>query len=859
MGKGLKDQWGVTDPAKAGSDKQAQEFQATFKSGIACINGHLQYTSANGEPALHAPLEARRDALYSAFQAALAQIDPTDPSKAKGAIDGVLADSKALSGEAAKFRAEAEKAKNGWQPRQPKYDAAVHQVEELEAWGDAKAAPLRALVDGIRTQVNEHRYAPASTTVDQLLPKLKPIFDEYQKQKVEKPKYEQGLAEKSARLDALKALEKPSQPMTAKAGEADTALGQAKAKADGKDYVGACEGLKTVQTAVDALDKLAKDPQRAKFLADIKAVEEQVKPPEGTVFKSQEADWSAISQLKDQTVPAADSGDYAGANKMLMGLKPKLDAFKKKHDELEQQKKAYEDALAGLQPKLTGAAMSESQYVKIAPMQQDMAAVQTQMETAAQSEDFVKALELEKDLATKVDAYERAKAELDQQKQKYEDALAGVQPRLQAASLSEPQYSTIQPKQQEMSAAHSAREAAAQAFDYEKAMPLLQALTVKLEAYEAAKAEVDKQKAAYEAALGTLTPKIADVNKKQYLDLISQQQEIAKGQQEMAATAAGSDYVKALQQSNDLTVKVEAYIAAAAKEVEPPILGSAQSERSDAMLKKLPAADQEKVKKLMTGAKSEAEKQYLLKGVASGHSVTELQEFATKIQGKDATWMRDHLSLTSSSTGTGVKQQWSMSCNATTVEAVKGQMDPLYALKMHEENPDLDKADEYDGTKTNPKLAKDQKAMLTSDYKGGVAGAGTSGGDAVARKSGQAAGGRWADDLLNNNSDTTGITYSTKQIGGTTTVSDAVTSIDAGTSKGQPVPIVIGDGAGSPTAHYVLVTGSDPGPPKRYTIHDPASGTSVVRTENDLKNGTINLAGWNQIGAYEAPATKEVK
>ena len=79
MGNGLKDQWGVTDPAKAGSDKQAQEFQAAFKGQIACINGHLQYTSANAEAARHAPLEGRRDALYPAFQSALAQIDRTNP------------------------------------------------------------------------------------------------------------------------------------------------------------------------------------------------------------------------------------------------------------------------------------------------------------------------------------------------------------------------------------------------------------------------------------------------------------------------------------------------------------------------------------------------------------------------------------------------------------------------------------------------------------------------------------------------------------------------------------------------------------------------------------------------------------
>src|SRR6266567_1216709 len=434
MGKGLKDQWGVKDPPKPGSDKQAKEFNAAFQKTIGCINSHLQYTSANAEAARHNPLEARRDALYPAFQAALAQIDRTNPGKAQGAIDKILADVKALSAEVTKFRQEAQKAHADWQVRQPKFDAAVHQVEELEAWEDTKAPPLRGLVDGIRTQVNDRRYAPASATADQLLPKLKPIYDDYLKQKAAKPKYEQALSEKTARLDALKAAERPSQPMTAKAGEADTAFQQARAKADAKDFVGATEQMKGVQTANDALDKLTKDPQRTKFLADRKAAEEIVNTAHDPSFKSLDADWNAIDQPRTQSDPAADSGDYAGANKMLTDLRAKLTAYQKKLEELKKQKKAYDDALAALQPKLSGNA--QSIYAKLEPMQKDMAIVQGQMETAAQSENYVEALKQLKDLSAKVDAYAKALAELEQQKKEYEAAAQALQPQLLEASKS---------------------------------------------------------------------------------------------------------------------------------------------------------------------------------------------------------------------------------------------------------------------------------------------------------------------------------------------------------------------------------------------------------------------------------------
>jgi hypothetical protein len=774
MGDGLKQQWGVKDPAKPASDKQAKEFDAAFHKTVGCINGHLQYTSANAEAARHNPLEARRDGLYPAYQSAAAQIDPSDPAKAKGAIDKVLADAKALEGEVAKFRAEAEKAKNDWTPRQAKFDAAVHQVEELEVWGDVKAPPLRGLVDGIRAQVNDRRYAPACATLDQLLPKLKPIYDDYLKQKAAKPKYEQVLAEQSARLDPLKAAERPSQPMTTKAGEADTALEQAKGKADAKDFVGGLEQMKAVKTAIDELDKQAKDPQRAKFLTDSKTVEELLKArPADATFKTLEADWNALTQLRDQASSAADNGDYATGNKTLTDLKTKHTAYLKKLAELKKQKQAYDDALKAIQPRLTKASVCK--YPKLQQMEMDMAAVQGQMETVAQSENYVEALNHVKDLSAKLDAYEKAVAEIEQQKKEYE------------------------------------------------------------------------------AAAGALTTRVNDALKKQYLSLSAQITELKKIQADMAAAAQGNDYDKALQLTKDLSAKIDAYNALAAKQVEPAILGSAQNDRADAVLKKMSKDDQEAVQKLMDTAKSEPEKQFLLKGVAAGHSVKELQDFAKKIQGKNAKWMQDNLSLTGSSSGTGVKQQWKMSCNATTVEAVRGQMDPIYALKMHEDNPTLDQVDNADATKMNPKLAADQKSMLETGYSG--AATIYKGGGVATSRGGTGGAGRWADDLLNGISDSTGTTYTTQKIGGTNTVANAVKTIDDGVSKGQPVPIVIGN---SPTnyQHYVLVTGMEKGPPKRYTIHDPWTGTTVVRTDAQITSGALNVANCNQISAVEAPSTK---
>jgi hypothetical protein len=862
---GLKGQFGVGDPKSpgqdkagaqdSGSDKQAQDFKAAFQKEQGLINGHLQYTAVNAETSRHEPLAARRDALFGAFQSALAKIDRKKPSTAQGGIDKVLGDARALSREAAAFRQQAEKAKADWDSRQAKYDEAVQQVEALEAWEDAKAPALRALLDGIRKQVNQRQYAQSTTTLDQLLPKLAPIHAEYLRQKDAKPQYEQQFAEQSERVEPLKAAERPSQPMTAKSAEVDAALEEAKGKGGTKDFVAGLDSLAKVRALVDELDALSADPQRQQYLADTQSAEAVCEPQPEPAFKTLAADWTAISEGGTQAQPLADSGDYTGANQALADVAAKRAEFQAKHDELVQQKQSYETTLAQIEPRLQGVSLSEPPYAKLQPLQQELAATQTEMESAAEAEDFAQALVKVQDLTAKVEAIEQAKAEIDQNKQAYETALAALQPRLQAVSVSDPAYTKIEAQLQEIAQAQTAMEASAQGGDYDQANTQLQDLTAKVDAYEKAKAEIDRKKDEYESLRDLVEPRIAEAAKKQYLNLAKQLEAIKKLRQDAAAAAQAGDFDAAKRSMLDASAKTDAYVAAADKEVEPPIMGSAQGERADATLKKLPEADQKEVQALMDNAKSEAEKQYLLKGVAAGHSAAELKAFAKKIEGKDEKWMRDNLSVTGSSKGTGVKQQWSMSCNATAAQAVKAQMDPIYALKLHEENPELDQADNADATAKNPKLAQEQKDMLTSNYTG--ARGPMSGGGAVPR-SGPAAAGRWNDDLLNNNSDSTGITYAPKDVGAGMSVNDAIGKIDSGTGRGQPVPIVIGDNGANKNAHYVLVTGMGKGPPKQYTIHDPGSGQTVVRTEDDIKNGKINLSGWNHLSTIEDPSTKAV-
>jgi hypothetical protein len=296
----------------------------------------------------------------------------------------------------------------------------------------------------------------------------------------------------------------------------------------------------------------------------------------------------------------------------------------------------------------------------------------------------------------------------------------------------------------------------------------------------------------------------------------------------------------------DSTLGVSSRAALGTEVVAHPVIGSAQQTRATALEQKLSEDDKKKYKAVLDAA-TPATKDYIVKGLAANHTVAELEEFAKKISGKDAKWLQDNLSLTGSSEGTGVRQQWHDSCGPTTLQAVRGELDPLYALKMHEESPSLDTMDPTAGMAANPKLATEQRDILTNAK-----------GIAVDRNKG---GGRgmWIADPLNKLSASTGLTYQRKKMGEAgATVDDAVNVLNNAAAAGTPVPIAIGKNATN-YQHYVLVTASDPGPPRYYTIHDPWDGTTVTRSEEQLRSGHLDIANCNVLSAFDKPTPVEVK
>ena len=281
---------------------------------------------------------------------------------------------------------------------------------------------------------------------------------------------------------------------------------------------------------------------------------------------------------------------------------------------------------------------------------------------------------------------------------------------------------------------------------------------------------------------------------------------------------------------------------------KPEIIGSAQSSRAADILAKMAPDDQARVQKMLDGAKSDDERSYLNKALASGHTPDEIAKFQQAIDGQDAKWMQDNLSLVGASDGSGIKQQWSHSCAPTTVEAVKGMLDPIYALQMRTDNKDVTAADDKSPNAANPQMAADQKNMLVSG-----------GGTPASRDKAAQGAGMWGTPFnygLDQAGKSSNVSFDGKLVGPGYTPDNALQDMDGPLKGGVPVPIVVGSDT-SNDSHAALVTAVDDGPPRSYSIHDPYAGKTMVVTEDQFKNGTLNVAGWPKLKAVFKPNVRQ--
>lgn len=466
--------------ANANPDKQSQAFKAAFETQYNAINGHLEYTTENAEEALNKPFVARRDALPGAYQAAMGQVDPDDEKKAKAAIDKVLATAKALNAEVAKFRATAEKAFNDWKSRQPKFDEAAQHVQELETWGDAKAAALRGLADGIAKMAGTRKYAAASTTFDQFQSKLKPIYDEYLKQKAAKEKYDAAMEQLKPKLEGTQiSCYKKLEPLQKTIGGLQ---GQMDKDVEAKNYVQALKLSGDLAPKADEFLNKKKDmDDRKKEYEDLVAAMDGKNPGPVKIpakFEPMEKDMDAI---RKQMEAAATAEDFDKALKFGRDLSQKYDVYLEDLKQELKKEQDYDDAKAKIEPRMPKATPENP---KLEPMAAELEKIDKQMEAAAEKEDYDKALSIANDLSVKLDAYEAAVEEIEKKKEAYEKFLEPLKERLEKVAEAKGGKQSV--LQKEILAMQKKMEEEAQKGEYDEASSVCVQLPAKLDAYEEA-------------------------------------------------------------------------------------------------------------------------------------------------------------------------------------------------------------------------------------------------------------------------------------------------------------------------------------------------------------------------------------
>ena len=275
-------------------------------------------------------------------------------------------------------------------------------------------------------------------------------------------------------------------------------------------------------------------------------------------------------------------------------------------------------------------------------------------------------------------------------------------------------------------------------------------------------------------------------------------------------------------------------------------IGPAQAARAAKLLAAMAPADQAAVQALLDHA-APAEKSYLERAVASKHTPAEIERFAVQIAGKDSTWMDANLHVVGTSNGQpGIRQQWRDSCGPTTIEAMRAELDPIYALGLRTANASLETADGKQPGGQNAGIADEQKDILEAH-----------GGRAVPRLSAEKAPdqtyGMKLTPALNEAAQDLGIKFTAEPFKGDASLDE----IDAALKDGVPVPLRLSN---PKQGHFVLVTAAGAaGQERSYNIHDPWTGRSYTLTGQQIASHSFNIAGYNNIshiyrpGAAEAP------
>lgn len=285
------------------------------------------------------------------------------------------------------------------------------------------------------------------------------------------------------------------------------------------------------------------------------------------------------------------------------------------------------------------------------------------------------------------------------------------------------------------------------------------------------------------------------------------------------------------------------------KSTGPEVITPHQAGRVGAAVNDLSPDDFKKFRRLIYWGLSPIQRAYIAKALAAGRSIADIEAFADKIRKQSDSWLKDKLNVVEESGegGTGIKQQWQMSCGPTTVQVLHAQTDPIYALSLNE-GGDINKTGAGDVSKAggNQTMKDEQGNMLK--------GAGS-----APTELGVGGTGMWAETNMDALKKATGLKYTYTGVTAVepknakdSAIDKAFTAIADFVEKGMYVPIVIGGTPGQ-TAHYNMVLRHDAS--KGLMIHDPGEGKSGWCTRQMfLDNKLAPPLSWKLLAGYDVPS-----
>ncbi|MFF7748655.1 peptidoglycan-binding protein [Streptomyces sp. NPDC007971] len=289
------------------------------------------------------------------------------------------------------------------------------------------------------------------------------------------------------------------------------------------------------------------------------------------------------------------------------------------------------------------------------------------------------------------------------------------------------------------------------------------------------------------------------------------------------------------------------------------ILSANDLKRSGERMDRLSAADRARMDRLLTDAQTPQEKAYIMKALASGYSVDQVQDFTGKIHGKDPAWLQRHLSPVTtqadSMNNEGLNpdgsnrntddqafdgQKWIQggdgqegSCVASSTVTARAMVDPVYALGI---------TGGPSGQEDDP--AAFRKRLVDEQHRVHEEGDG----DHTHF---------WTDtpDGMDNDGKTvvvnkeisphTGSGYKFQEVHGADDRRAVLPDIEKAVADGKPVPIGIEghDKNGDRSGHAVMIVGQEG---DKLEIYNPW-GTTTWISEDDFVNGGMAKASDNDL------------